>query len=69
MYVTVIAVIFFIAVLIFFLTTREKYEKPPPTQDKDDVLEHELSVCGNDQQCIIQVVKQANVRKFAKKNV
>ena len=68
MYVKAIAIVFFIAVLIFFLTRREKYEEPP-AQAEDDVLNHELSVCGDNNECIIQVLKQAGRRKSAKKNM
>jgi len=69
MYAKAIAVVFFIAVLIFFLTRREKYEEPP-AQAENDVLNHELSVCGGNNDCIIQVLKQsAGRRKSAKKNM
>ena len=67
MYVKAIAIVFFIAVLIFFLTRREKYE--PPAQSEDDVLNNELSVCGDNNDCIVQVLRQAGRRKSAKKNM
>jgi hypothetical protein len=66
MYAKAIAIIAIIVVL-FFLTRREKYE--PPAKSEDDVLKQELSVCGDNNECIIQVLKQAGRRNSVKKNM